>query len=94
VTVHLVESGVEQQQGQTSDALLAQDLFLQSHGIGAPTQTTAQLLVSCPLQHPGREAVFRALTAVPHLGPQAAHAIVGAFASLGPLMAAYADPGR
>ena len=73
---------------------LAQDLFLQSHGIGAPTQTTAQLLVSCPLQHPGREAVFRALTAVPHLGPQAAHAIVGAFASLGPLMAAYADPGR
>ena len=45
-------------------------MFLQSHGIGAPTQTAAQLLVSCPLQHPGREAVFRALTAVPHLGPQ------------------------
>jgi hypothetical protein len=28
-------------------------MFLQSHGIGAPTQTTAQLLVSCPLQHSG-----------------------------------------
>jgi hypothetical protein len=54
----------------TTDAAPVQDMFLQSHGIGAPTQTTAQLLVSCPLQHPGREAVFRALTAVPHLGPQ------------------------
>ena len=72
----------------------AQDMFLQSHGIGAPTQTTAQLLVSYPLLHPGREAVFRALTAVPHLGPQAAHAIVGSFASLGPLMAAYTEPSR
>ena len=48
----------------------AQDMFLQSHGMGAPTHTAAQLLVSCPLPHPGREAVFRALTAVPHLGPQ------------------------
>jgi hypothetical protein len=37
----------------TTDAAPVQDMFLQSHGIGAPTQTTAQLLVSCPLQHPG-----------------------------------------
>ena len=94
MAIHWVSADVKPSETQTPHPTPAQDLFLQSHGIGAPTQTTAQLLVSCPLQHPGREAVFRALTAVPHLGPQAAHAIVGAFASLGPLMAAYADPGR
>ena len=69
-------------------------MYLESHGGGAPSAAASLLLGTQPLEHPAREHVFRALSHIPHLGPAAAHAIVGAFASLGPLMAAYADPSK
>lgn len=71
-----------------------QDMYLETHGGGGPSQAASQLLVSQPLTHPAREHVFRALSHVPNLGPGAAHVIVDSFASLGPLMAAYADTTR
>ena len=69
-------------------------MYLETHGGGGPSQAASQLLVSQPLTHPAREHVFRALSHVPNLGPGAAHVIVDSFASLGPLMAAYADTTR
>ena len=69
-------------------------MYLATHGGGGPSQAASQLLTEQPLAHPAREHVFRALSHVPHLGPGAAHAIVGAFASVGSLLVAYADPTR
>ena len=46
--------------------------------------------------HPGLELWRRymALCCLPELGPKQAHAVVGAWPSLGALLAAYQDPAR
>ena len=72
-----------------------QESFLKSFGGGnADTAAAKALLVREPLPHPDRQTLFHALSCMPDLGPQAAQAIVGAYPSLGAVIAAYQDPSK
>lgn len=70
-----------------------QTAYVMSFGAGKPdTQAMAELLKKAPLPHKDRETWFKALNNIPRLGPQAAHATCGSFASLGSLIQTYKAP--
>ncbi len=64
--------------------------YVNSFGAGKPdTAAMLELLRKAPLPHKDREVWFKALSFIPKLGPQAAHAVSSQYPSLGALLATY-----
>lgn len=67
-----------------------QAAYTMSFGAGKPDSSAMQeLLKKAPLPHKDREVWFKALSCIPKLGPQAAHAVSTRHTSLGALIASY-----
>ncbi|KAK9828426.1 hypothetical protein WJX81_006839 [Elliptochloris bilobata] len=71
-----------------------QDAFLAQFGSGKASGAEARdTLLRAPLPAE-QKSWYAALCCLPELGPKQAHAVVGAWPSLGALLAAYQDPAR